>query len=110
VPQRLVAFGTQPDGAASLFTTEQAASGPPPAPPTQAAPLFHRNYLICLDTLNSSFGDFTQVREALHKVFRKELGTDSPYALIALGREPTVIQNLTPTLEPFFKRSTVRTC
>jgi VWFA-related protein len=94
VPQKLVAFSTEQDGEAGLFRPEQAA-GPPPAPATDAAPPVRRNYLICLDALNSSLGNFTQVREALRKLFREERGADSQYALIALGRQPVVIQNLT---------------
>jgi VWFA-related protein len=94
-PQKLIAFTTEQDGAASLFTPEPAPASPSSAPAQDTAPLVRRNYLVCLDTLNSSFGDFTQVREALHKLFQEERGADSQYALIALGRQPTVIQNLT---------------
>jgi len=93
VPQRLLAFSTEQDGAANLFAPQPTTAGPPPA--AEAAPPVRRNYLICLDTLNSSFGDFTQVREALRKLFRQERGADSQYALIALGRPTGVIQNLT---------------
>ncbi|HXJ92783.1 MAG TPA: VWA domain-containing protein [Terriglobia bacterium] len=95
VPQKLVAFSTEQDGAASLFTPESTPASPASAPAPDTAALVRRNYLICLDTLNSSFGDFTQVREALQKLFRQERGADSQYALIALGRQPAVIQNLT---------------
>lgn len=95
VPQKLVAFSTEQSGAASLFKPEPVAASPSGVPAPGAAPLFHRSYLICLDTLNSSFSDFTQVRDALRKLFREERSADSQYALITLGRQPAVIQNLT---------------
>ena len=72
------------------------ASPPAPALSPGAAPL--RTYLICLDTQNSAFESFSDVRAALHKLFKQENGSDShsQYALMALGRQPLVIQNLTP--------------
>ncbi len=95
VLQRVLAFRTEQNGAASLFTPELTTGSPSSASAAEAAPLVRRNYLVCLDTLNSSFEDFTLVREALHKLFRQEQSADSQYALIALGRQPVVIQNLT---------------
>lgn len=99
VEQKLAAVSTQKNGAYALFPSEV---GPPPAsvgsvtlsPPAGSAPLSH-TYLIVLDTLNSSFGDFVQVRDALKKLFKQEEGSDSQYALITLGRPTRLIQNLT---------------
>ena len=52
-------------------------------------------YLIVLDTLNSSLAGFVYVRQALEKLFEQEQGTDTQYAVIALGRTALVVQNLT---------------
>ncbi|HEV2352050.1 MAG TPA: VWA domain-containing protein [Terriglobia bacterium] len=71
--------------------------------PAQAAPKsepnakahVRRTYLICLDTINSSFSNFTYVRGALHKLFKQEDGGDSLYAILTMGRTLAVPQNLT---------------
>jgi hypothetical protein len=105
VEQKLVALSTEANGAVALFPP---VSGPaqgtlgliplsPPAtfsPPASGSPVT-RTYLIVLDTLFSSFGDFHQVREALKKLFKEEDDSGSEYALVALGRPTRVIQNLT---------------
>lgn len=54
-----------------------------------------RTYLICVDTLHSTFTNFARVRQALHKFFEEEQGGDSQYALMALGRELTVVRDST---------------
>ena len=100
-PQQLVAFSTEQEGAAELFQSAPSpvAPKPPPVGPggaTGANLVPRRTYLICLDTLNSTFGNFSQVRSALGKLFRQERSSDSQYALLALGRQALVIQNLTP--------------
>ena len=97
-PQKVVAFSTEENGAAELLQAEPVSprgaplvdSGPP-----AGAKSPRQTYLICLDTLNSSFGDFTQIRAALRKLFKEEQSADSQYALVSLGRQPVVIQNLT---------------
>ena len=62
--------------------------------PRNEAPPGH-TYLIVLDTLNSSFANFSEVRDSLKKVFKEEQGTDSQYALVALGRTTNVVQSMT---------------
>ncbi|HEY6293352.1 MAG TPA: VWA domain-containing protein [Terriglobia bacterium] len=99
VEQKLVALSTEKNGASALFPSE---AGPEPgtgtstalSAPAGSAPVT-RTYLIVVDTLYSSFGDFVQVRKALEKLFQEEQGSDSQYALVALGRPTFVIQNLT---------------
>jgi VWFA-related protein len=99
VEQKLVAVSTEKNGASELFPPE---AGPAPgtggsmalSTPAGNTPV-SRTYLIVLDTLNSSFGDFVQVRDALKKLFKQEESADSQYALITLGRPMRVIQNLT---------------
>ena len=54
-----------------------------------------RTYVICLDMMHASFGNFVNVREALRKLFREEQAGDSQYAVIALGRRLQVLQNTT---------------
>jgi VWFA-related protein len=54
-----------------------------------------RTYLICIDTLHSSFSNFGRVRKALQKFFDTEEAGDSQYALFALGRQIQVIQDST---------------
>jgi VWFA-related protein len=99
VAQQVVAFSTEAEGAAQLLRPEPAEAFPPPPPatpraPTQAEPSLRRTYLMCLDTLNSAFTNFSNVRSALQKLFKQERSADSQYALVALGRQATIIQNL----------------
>ncbi|MGH9344077.1 MAG: VWA domain-containing protein [Terriglobia bacterium] len=54
-----------------------------------------RNYLICVDTLHSNFGDVVQARRGLTKFFRKEHDPKAQYALMILGRNIEVIQDAT---------------
>ena len=51
-----------------------------------------------IDTLHSSFASFGRVRDALLKSLRQEQGTDTQYALMALGRDLTVIKDSTSDL------------
>jgi len=94
-PQRLTAFSTEND--LSGTTLKVAPPGALPAPSKAVIPqgAARRSTIICLDTLNSSFGNLAGVIAALHKLFKKEEGSDSEYALVALGRQPMVIRDLT---------------
>jgi VWFA-related protein len=96
-PQTVVAFSTEQEGASRLFLP-QPESGAAPAPPPGPAPAGEpgaRTYLVCLDALNSSFGNFNRVRSSLRKLFKRQEAGGSEYALVALGRLPTVVQDLT---------------
>jgi VWFA-related protein len=100
VAQRVVGFSTEAEGAAQLFQPEPAAAGPPsalpsPKPPVEANPAPRRTYLLCVDTLNSAFTNFSSVRSALQSLFKQERSSDSQYAIVALGRQPLIVQNLT---------------
>jgi VWFA-related protein len=100
-PQRIVAFTTSmgarepeplpiPDAPAGVRSTS------PANPKTAAAPeVPSRSYLIVVDTLHSSFANFGRVRNALAAFLAAEHTVDSQYALIALGREATVVQDST---------------
>ncbi len=98
-PQRIVAFSSAPDSMvlrADGTTATHIERGVMPGleqnrdnePP-------RRTYLICVDTLHSSFANFGRVREALRKFFEQEKSGDSQYALIALGRQPSVVKDST---------------
>ncbi|HKS95628.1 MAG TPA: VWA domain-containing protein, partial [Terriglobia bacterium] len=97
-PQTLTSFGTAsaPGETLPAVVDSQPASVPASAPAARpAAPAPRRDYLICLDTLNSAFENFATVRGALHKLFKQEEGSDARYALVALGRQPVIVENLT---------------
>lgn len=96
-PQKLVAFSTEKQGASRLLLPHPAegeAAGPALAP-APAGKAGARTYLVCLDALNSSFGNFNRVRSSLRKLFKHEEAAGSEYALVAVGRTPMVIQDLT---------------
>ncbi|MGO9966821.1 MAG: VWA domain-containing protein [Bryobacteraceae bacterium] len=103
-PQEIVAFRTTVDSDASEAGQEagretSAPAGSPPKPAQRPAPApgaVRRTYLICIDTLHSSFASFGRVRDALLKSLRQEQGTDTQYALMALGRDLTVVKDSTP--------------
>ena len=103
VPQEIVSFRTTVDASASETVPAPGAAAiapagnplkpsPRPAPRSSAV---RRSYLICIDTLHSSFASFGRVRDALLKSLRQEQGTDTQYALMALGRDLTVVKDST---------------
>lgn len=99
VPQRIVAFGKKYSDAFNLQALAANGNGrgaAPPAPSVRSNPNSPpRTYLICVDTIHSSFGDVEQARRALTKFFQNEHDPEAQYALLALGRGIKVIQNST---------------
>ena len=99
VEQKLAAFYTEENSAPELFESggvpEVRVGGSVALSPSNSNSLPRHTYLIALDTLNSSFGNFAHVRDALQKLFKEEQGSNSQYALIALGQPTRVLQNLT---------------
>jgi len=100
IPQRIVAFRKTYDS--SLETTDLAAvshaAGGSAAvvPPSKVGPDSPtRTYLVCVDTLHSSFANSIQVRRALTKFFQKEHDENGQYALMKLSRQIEVIQDST---------------
>ena len=77
---------------------ESTAAQAAPAALPQAAPA-RRTYLICIDSLHTSFGNLVYVRQALSKLFRSERAGDSLYAVLALGASTQVVQDTTPDPE-----------
>ena len=94
VEQKLAAFYTHQNGAAELFpadtTTEPSAGGPAGLSPPSGNSLPRHTYLIALDARNSSFGNYTQVRDALKKLFQEEQRHSERPAPIAGGRAPVL--------------------
>lgn len=99
VKQKVSDFRTEQNGASELFqpgVSPQSRTEPSiNLSPATGKSLPRFTYLIVVDTLYSSFGDFTQVRSALKKLFEEEHDSGSQYALVALGRTNRVLQNLT---------------
>lgn len=92
----------------TAFTNERADVSNPAVPGTDAnqpgahtaaqlpKPLAaHRAYVICLDMMHGSFGNFVYIREALHKLFQQEQVGDSQYVVISLGKTLQIVQNTT---------------
>jgi VWFA-related protein len=99
-PERIIAFRTElmpgpsssaPEVPESGRTTAAAA----PATAARRADDPRQTYLVLIDTLHSSFANINRVRDALKKFFEKEQSAEAQYALIALGRTPTVVQDST---------------
>jgi VWFA-related protein len=98
-PQKVVAFSSAPDTMVlrpdgTTVTHVEPAVLPGFEPKTRNTTP-QRTYLICVDTLHSTFTNFARVRQALHNFFEQEQGGDSQYALMALGRELTVVRDST---------------
>ena len=101
VEQKITAFSSERADAAAPTTpaSSHAESGQPAPVAESPKPLPARHtYLICLDTVHTSFADSVYVRGALQKLFQQEQAGDSRYVMIALGRHMQVIQN--PTSDP----------
>jgi VWFA-related protein len=99
VEQKVSDFRTEQTGASELFEAgvlPQSRTGQPiNLSPATGKSLPKFAYLIVVDTLYSSFEDFTYVRGALKKLFKKEHDPDSQYALVALGRTNLVLRDFT---------------
>lgn len=100
VEQKITAFASErsdtPEGESPDVPEVPAGHGPSvSAAPASAAPRISHSYLICLDLLHASFGNFVYVRDALEKLFRQERPGNSEYAVIAVGESTEIIQNVT---------------
>ncbi len=94
VQQDIVAFGTETSGMTVEADTLSAGAGPQTANGATKPP--GRTYILCFDTLHSTFANFGRVRDALETLFRKERDTGAQFVLIDLGRQLRVIQTATP--------------
>ncbi len=96
--EHIVAFRTDLMPSAGSTAPGVVDAGHAPAAPVAAAATAddpRQTYLILVDTLHSSFANVNRVRGALEKFFEEERSAESQYALIALGRSATVIQDST---------------
>jgi VWFA-related protein len=100
VPQRIVAFRKtydalldMPNVPAVSSTETKGSKGVMARQVGQDSPT--RTYLVCVDTLHSSFGNVVQARHALTKFFQNEHDGKAQYALMNLGRQIEVIQDST---------------
>jgi VWFA-related protein len=96
IPQRIVdcrRSALTTSSTADTSSTPQAPTVISPTTPTKVNP--KRTFLICLDTIHSSFSDFTRMRDALKQFFAQEQSDDSQYALMALGRNLHVVTDST---------------
>jgi VWFA-related protein len=97
VEQKITAF----DSERADVSTPVSPSAEPSQPDTVAAAgspklLAKRHqYVICLDMMHASFGNFVYVREALQKLFQQEQAGDSQYVIIGLGMTMEIVQNAT---------------
>jgi VWFA-related protein len=93
--QNIIGFSVE-SSEAGVAPKEVPASSSTPAPAAvSASPAVKRTYLICIDTLHTSFHDFVSAREALVKLFREEHSGDSQYVVVALGASAEMVLNVT---------------
>ncbi len=99
VEQKIVAFSSNVAEASRYFRPQGIEPGKPfPEAITssiQGGPIPRNTYVFCLDTLHSAFGSYERVRRALQRLLSGGLPFDAQYALVTLGRQPTIVQNLT---------------
>ena len=98
VEQKVVSLTSEADGAAKLFEPLPALPAPgtePINPSPQEIGRPARAYLVVVDTLNSEFGSFVQIRGALKKLFAEERPDSALYALVALSQNTGVVQPFT---------------
>jgi len=98
-PQKIVAFSSGPDslilGSDGRTVTHLESSAPVSVPQKTDSGGLRRSYLICVDTLHSSFANFASVRDALRKFFEQQASDDAQYALVALGRDIVMLHDST---------------
>jgi len=96
--QKIVSLTSEADGAARLFEPQPALPAPGTelvSPSPQQIGKADRAYLVVIDTLNSEFGNFAQIRAALKKLFGEAQPASTLYGLVALSRTANVVQPLT---------------
>jgi VWFA-related protein len=99
VEQQVVSFGTELGGL-SLLSEAAKEKGRPASPGISPAasnsnPPTRRTYLVVIDALYMSFENSHRVSESLQKLFEHEEGSDSHYALVALGRQLRILRSVT---------------
>jgi hypothetical protein len=99
VPQRILAFNKTydrlQDPFSSASTDVDSTAGVRARDPRVGKDSPTRTYLVCVDSLHTSFSDVDAARRALIKFFQKEHDDRAQYALMSLGRQIEVIQDST---------------
>ena len=96
IEQRITGFSVESSEAPRVpakIEPPAAALVPPAAIAARAA--VRRTYMICIDTLHTSFNNFASAREALVKLFEREHAGDSQYVVVALGASAEMVLNVT---------------
>jgi len=93
--QKITAFSVESSGLAELGVAAKASPAVVGASPAEAHPAVRRTYLICIDTLHTSFNNFAAARDALKKLFQEEHSDDSQYVVVALGASAEMVVNVT---------------
>jgi VWFA-related protein len=101
-PQHIVAFSKMFGSSLETIATDLPAVSRAAPASSRVAPISEvgsnspaHTYLVCVDTLHSSFTNLYQARHALIKFFQGEQDEKAQYALINLGRQIEVIQDST---------------
>lgn len=100
VRQRIVAFSETYDPSVQMDAEQVAQASTRAKSPAVSAPQTGpdspiRTYLVCIDTLHSSFGNMQEARKALEKFFEGEHDGRAQYALMNLSRQLEVVQDST---------------
>ncbi len=102
VEQKITAFSVESSGLPPAGVTGTGEPAPTAAViassasrPQGARAAVRRTYLICIDTLHTSFNHFASMRDALAKLFQQENSPGSQYVVVALGESAEMVLNVT---------------
>ena len=95
VEQKITGFSVESAALPPVGTAAKTEAPAAPSAAVQHTAAVRRTYLICIDTLHSSFNSFVAAREALVKLFEKERSDDSQYVVVALGASAEMVVNVT---------------
>src|SRR5581483_8460595 len=108
VSQDIVAFSRETTSPiASSAAVGATGVGPALSRGAESAAIAKPNiWVICFDTLHTSFASFTRATSALEKMFEKGQATGDRFVLISLGRQLRIVQ--TATADPAVLRAKLR--
>ena len=107
IPQRIAGFNTSqgPGGVEQnrVASPETEGGGAASLAPKHQSDTLSRTYLVCVDSVHSSFGNWAGARKALARFFAGERDSEAQYALMNMGRRLQVIQDSTRDPEAILK-------